>query len=67
MANLRRVRAQRDPRRWSAALEGVRRAAAEGSNLMPPILEAARAYASIGEIVEVLQSVFGTYRDPAFF
>ena len=36
-------------------------AARTGSDLMPPILEAAGAYATVGEISDVLRSVFGEY------
>ena len=41
-------------------------AAARGSeNLMPRILAAAEAYATVGEISDTLRRVFGEYRDPA--
>jgi methylmalonyl-CoA mutase N-terminal domain/subunit len=72
IANLRRVKAQRDSSRVRAALEGVRAAArskdgAPGSNLMPPIVEAAKAYCTQQEICDVLREVLGTYTDPAEF
>jgi methylmalonyl-CoA mutase N-terminal domain/subunit len=38
--------------------------AAQGTgNLMPPILDAVRAYATLGEICDVLRGVFGEYRE----
>jgi methylmalonyl-CoA mutase, N-terminal domain len=43
-----------------AALE---QAARDGSNLMPPIVEAAEAYATVGEISDRLRGVFGEYRE----
>jgi methylmalonyl-CoA mutase N-terminal domain/subunit len=69
---LREVKATRDPARVRACLEGVRRAAATrpgtpGSNLVPPIIEAAKAYCTEQEICDVLREVLGTYSDPAEF
>jgi methylmalonyl-CoA mutase N-terminal domain/subunit len=58
---LRRLRASRDASRVSAALERVRAAAREGTNLVPPCLEAVRAYATHGEICNAMRDVFGTY------
>ena len=65
--NLRAVKAQRDAARVTASLEAVRVAAAQSTNLMPPIIEAAKAYATEQEICDVLRGVFGTYTDPAEF
>jgi methylmalonyl-CoA mutase N-terminal domain/subunit len=45
----------------------VRRAAAEDQNLMPPIIAAASAYATLQEVCDVLRDVLGTYSDPAEF
>jgi methylmalonyl-CoA mutase N-terminal domain/subunit len=66
------VKASRDAARVAACLEGVRRAAratpgAAGSNLVPPIVEAAKAYCTQQEICDVLREVLGTYTDPAEF
>jgi methylmalonyl-CoA mutase N-terminal domain/subunit len=65
---LRAARAARDPERVAAALEAVRATAAEEHrNLMEPLLAAARAGATEGEIVQALQQVWGGYREqPAF-
>ena len=60
----RRVRAERDAGRVARALDAVRAAAASEANTMPAILEAVRAYATVGEIGRALQDVFGTYREP---
>jgi methylmalonyl-CoA mutase N-terminal domain/subunit len=67
VTNLRRVKASRDPARVGAALAGVRAAAASTGNLMPPIIDAARAYCTQQEICDVLRDVLGTYTDPAEF
>ena len=61
------VRARRDGDEVEAALTELRDAAAGGRNLMEPLLEAARAHASEGEIVESLQRVFGTYTETPVF
>ena len=65
--NLGRVKASRDPARVKATLEAVRVAAREGQNLMPPIIAAASAYATLQEVCDVLRDVLGTYTDPAEF
>ena len=67
MDNLRRVKAERDATRVAKALEAVRGAAASSANLMPPIIEAAKAYCTEQEICDVLRAVLGTYTDPAEF
>ncbi|MGA7120629.1 MAG: methylmalonyl-CoA mutase family protein [Polyangiaceae bacterium] len=70
VANLKRVKASRDAARVSATLAAVRAAARSKPgevNLMPPIIEAAKAYATQQEICDVLREVFGTYSDPAEF
>jgi methylmalonyl-CoA mutase, N-terminal domain len=62
------VRRRRDGARTQATLDALERGAADPQeNLMPHLLEAARADATEGEMVETLQRVFGTYREtPAF-
>ena len=67
IARLRRVRAERDEKRWSAAIGALRDAATRDLNLMPHFLEGARAYATVGEMTAVLKDVYGTYRDPGYF
>jgi methylmalonyl-CoA mutase, N-terminal domain len=64
---LKRVRAERDNRAVKRALERLEEAARSRENTMPYILEAVKAYASVGEIMEVLKKVHGTYREPASF
>ncbi len=60
-----RLRQERNGRAAETALEGLRGAAEGADNLMPPILEAVRAYATLGEMCGVLRSVFGTYEEKA--
>src|SRR5213082_301459 len=59
---LTRLRAERDAGRVEAALQEVRLAAEGTDNLLPPMREALRAYATIGEVCGVLRDVFGEYR-----
>jgi methylmalonyl-CoA mutase, N-terminal domain len=65
--NLHAVKASRDGSAVTAALAAVRLAAAGTDNLMPSIIEAAKAYATQQEICDVLRDVCGTYTDPAEF
>ena len=59
---LRALRAGRDPARVRRGLDEVRAAAMGTANLLPPMREALRAYATIGEVCGVLREVFGEYR-----
>jgi methylmalonyl-CoA mutase N-terminal domain/subunit len=60
---LARLRQRRDGVAVERALSGLRRAAAATENTMPYILEAVRAYATLGEICDALREVFGTYQE----
>jgi len=64
---LARVRAQRDPALVAARLEELRRAAAEDRNIIPAMLDCARAYCTLFEIRHVLEEIYGSYREPIFF
>ncbi len=61
------VRAGRSAPRVADALAALERATREGANVMPPILDAVRAYATLGEISDVFRKVFGTYREDGRF
>jgi methylmalonyl-CoA mutase, N-terminal domain len=60
-ARLERLRAERSQPDAQAALARVESAARDGSNLMPPIVDAVRAYATLGEIADAMRRVFGEY------
>lgn len=62
---LARVRAERDERIVQARLGSLCEAAAGDVNLMPPLLDCARAGTSLGEMVSVLKDVFGEFKEPA--
>jgi methylmalonyl-CoA mutase, N-terminal domain len=60
---VRALREKRDPGRWRAALSGVEDGARGGTNLMPRILAAVEANATVGEISDAMRSVFGEYKE----
>jgi methylmalonyl-CoA mutase, N-terminal domain len=61
------TRAKRDGAAVDTALAELKRAAATEENLMPPIIAAARARASEGEMIAAMQEVFGTYTESPVF
>ncbi|MCC0066467.1 MAG: methylmalonyl-CoA mutase [Rhodovulum sp.] len=62
VARLERIRATRDPEVWATAIEGLERTAREGGNLLAAAVEAARARATVGEISDAMEKVFGRHR-----
>jgi methylmalonyl-CoA mutase N-terminal domain/subunit len=66
-SRVRRLRATRDAGAVARALEDLKAAARGTFNLMPPIVEAARAYATIGEMCDALREVFGEYEEQPVF
>jgi methylmalonyl-CoA mutase N-terminal domain/subunit len=60
---VRALRARRDAGPWKAALKGVEDTARSGENVMPRILAAVEAYATVGEISDAMRKVFGEYRE----
>ncbi len=65
IANLDKVRKERDNQAVGAALKRVKEAAQdESANTIPPLVEAVEAYATVGEITNALKEVFGTYQEP---
>jgi methylmalonyl-CoA mutase N-terminal domain/subunit len=60
---VRRVRAERDPVAWARALDRLEAAARGGENVLPAILEAVRAYATVGEISDRLRGTWGEHRE----
>ena len=61
------IRARRDATAVEAALAELREVAASDRNLMEPLLDAARAHATEGEIIQSLHKVFGTYTETPVF
>ena len=66
-AKLKALRNTRDPQSVKLALDNVRKAASSEQNLMPPLIKAAHAGATLGEIVIEMKKVFGEWNEtPAF-
>jgi methylmalonyl-CoA mutase N-terminal domain/subunit len=63
VAGVRRVRAERDPASWEAAVRRLEDAARGSENLLPPLIEAVNAYATVGEIADRLRSAWGVHRE----
>ena len=60
------VRAERNQAAAQAACDRVGQVARDGGNLMPAIIDAVRAYVTLGEISDALRNEFGEYRPPTF-
>jgi methylmalonyl-CoA mutase N-terminal domain/subunit len=63
VAALAAVRRTRHAATWQAALDALDTAARGGSNLVPPVIAAVEARATLGEIADALRRAFGEYRD----
>jgi methylmalonyl-CoA mutase N-terminal domain/subunit len=63
LAGLQRLKRERDNRKVKETLDKLHYAAQKDENLMPTILDAVRAYATLGEITEVLRKVYGEYKE----
>ena len=65
--SINRMRESRDEARVKKALSSLNRAAVAEENIMPHVLEAARSYATLGEIIICLKEAMGVYIEPAIF
>jgi methylmalonyl-CoA mutase, N-terminal domain len=63
VAGVRRVRAERDPAAWTAAMTRLEDAARGTDNLLPPLIDAVKAYATVGEIADRLRAAWGVHRE----
>ena len=64
---LARLRASRDAGLVATRLEALGAAAAQDRNVIPAMLDCARAYCTLHEIRHVLERIYGSYREPVFF
>ena len=62
---VRALRASRSASDWRAALDAVGQAARDGSNLVPTIVAAVEARATVGEIADTLRGIFGEFKESA--
>jgi methylmalonyl-CoA mutase, N-terminal domain len=60
---VRAVRGSRSASAWQAAIDAVERAARDGVNLVPPIIAAVEARATVGEISDAMRAVFGEHQE----
>lgn len=65
IASVQHIRAQRNTVQWTRSLQRLQEAARGTDNLFPYILDAVKAYATVGEICAALQEIFGDYEEPA--
>ncbi|MCG3119791.1 MAG: Methylmalonyl-CoA mutase [bacterium] len=66
-ANLKKLRAERDITKVRQTLEQLKMAAQEDRNLMPALIDCSRAYCTLGEMINVLKGVYGTWREEPVF
>ena len=59
---MKKLKSNRDEQRAQQCLNAIEKAAINGGNLMPPVLDAVENYCTLGEIAEKLRNVFGEYR-----
>lgn len=64
---LRKMRAHRDAAKWSTALEKLRNISLGNENVMPAVIEAVKANATIGEICNIWREIYGEYKPQQFF
>ncbi|MGE5699115.1 MAG: methylmalonyl-CoA mutase [Deltaproteobacteria bacterium] len=67
VARTREVRRKRNTKKVTSCLDALKEASLSNANLMPLLLDAAREYATLGEICDALRETMGTYTDPAMF
>jgi methylmalonyl-CoA mutase N-terminal domain/subunit len=64
---VRKLRTERDDAKYQAAMAKLRHAIRDEQNLMQPVLDAVRSYATVGEIVELMRDEYGSWREPSIF
>ncbi|SFM90657.1 acyl-CoA mutase large subunit family protein [Thermodesulforhabdus norvegica] len=63
---VRKLRQQRDQKKWREALEYLREVSMSDQNVMPAVIEAVKARATVGEICDLWREIFGEYRPESF-
>jgi len=61
------LKERRDAEAVPRCLAEIRRVCTEGENVMPALIEGAKAYCTLGEMMDEMREVFGTYREPIAF
>ena len=65
--NLKKVKAERNTLEVEKCLDKIKKDAQENLNLMPSVIEAVKAYATVGEITKTLKDAYGEYEEPIYF
>ncbi len=65
-AKLKKLRAERDQMAWRTSLQRLQKATENGENVMPSVIAAVKAKATVGEICDVWRNIFGEYRPKEF-
>jgi methylmalonyl-CoA mutase N-terminal domain/subunit len=65
-AKLAKLRSERDNDAWQKALDNLRKISKSDENVMPAVVEAVKAKATVGEICDVWRDVYGEYRPKEF-
>jgi methylmalonyl-CoA mutase N-terminal domain/subunit len=67
VANLNKVKSRRDNSQVEKCLRKIKSNAKQNLNLMPAVIEAVKAYATVGEITRALKEIYGEYKEPVYF
>ncbi|MDZ7780117.1 MAG: methylmalonyl-CoA mutase family protein [Gemmatimonadota bacterium] len=67
VARMKKLREERDDERVEQTLQALENASRDGENVVPYILDCARAYCTLFEIRHAMENVFGAYKEPVFF
>lgn len=67
ISGLKELRRARDGREAASCLKTLESAARNGKNVMPPLVDCCKAYATVGEMADVFRQVFGEWREPDIF
>lgn len=65
--NLKEIKRQRDNKKVLQLLKELEKAAREGKNVMPYLLECCKTYATVGEMTKVFKEVYGEFKEPSIF
>jgi methylmalonyl-CoA mutase N-terminal domain/subunit len=64
---LKKIKGNRNKENVQSCLSKLKADCENNSNLMPAVIEAVKAYATVGEIIQVMKDVYGEYEEPIFF
>ncbi|MDQ1265297.1 MAG: methylmalonyl-CoA mutase, N-terminal domain [Bacteroidota bacterium] len=67
IASLNKIKTERDSARVAECLTQIKTDAGANNNLMPSVIEAVKAYATVGEITDAIKSVYGEYEEQIYF